>query len=113
MMKTTFAWLFPTRLALVAAIGLILSGCAASTAPAPRAPAESASQGAAVQREAAPASASAATARPDTSPASPPLISGTVRVGLLNTLTDGPLYVAIERGYLREQGLQVEAIPST
>src|SRR3954454_21123165 len=107
MSETIRARLFPSRLALVAAIGLLLGGCAASSAPAPPAPV------APDRGPAAPPSASAAAARPDRSPAEPPPISGTERVGLLNTLTDGPLYIAIERGYLRQQGLEVEAVPFT
>jgi NitT/TauT family transport system substrate-binding protein len=34
-----------------------------------------------------------------------------VRVGTLNATTDAPFYLALDRGYLREEGLDLEATP--
>ena len=54
-----------------------------------------------------PAPAQPAAAASPTAPAAPVV----VRVGTLNSSPDAPFYLAQERGYLREEGLDLEATP--
>jgi NitT/TauT family transport system substrate-binding protein len=86
---------------LVAA--LLLAACAPAAGPtakpaaAPPAPAAA--------PPAAPAPGSAASVRPLDPPLSPPV---TVRVGLVGSASDAGIYIAQEKGYFREQGLELE-----
>lgn len=67
----------------------------------------------------APATATAPPAPPAATPTtvaqaaqpSPTIKPATVKVGVGGGASDGPLYIAQERGYFREQGLTVEVIP--
>src|SRR4051794_15296848 len=79
------------HLGTLALLAVWLAGCA--TAPPPAAPA------------AAPPPVAAATA------GAPPPPSQTVRLGALGSTTDAGFYIALDRGYFREQGLDVEFVP--
>src|SRR5438067_12967496 len=74
----------------LALLAVWLAGCA--TAPPPAAPA-------------APPPVAAATAT------APPPPSQTVRLGALGSTSDAGFYIALDRGYFREQGLDVEFVP--
>jgi NitT/TauT family transport system substrate-binding protein len=82
------------RLALGLGVALLL----ACGAPAERAGAP------APQTAAPPAASSAPTATAEATPPSPPV---TVNVGTLGLTSDAGVYIALERGYFREQGLDV------
>jgi NitT/TauT family transport system substrate-binding protein len=91
--------------ALLVAVWLA-AACGPSAAPAPTRPAAPPAQPAASAPAAAPA-ADAAPARPAL--ATTPRV--TVKVGYLPVATWGPLFVAQERGYFEEVGLDVESSP--
>jgi ABC-type nitrate/sulfonate/bicarbonate transport system substrate-binding protein len=83
---------------LVGLVGLALAGCSAPSA-APAAPART---------NPAPPPAVAA-APPPASAALPPLSPPvTVKVGVLMTLSDAGVFIAMDRGYFAEEGLEVE-----
>jgi len=52
--------------------------------------------------------AAAPTSRPVDPPLSPPV---TVRVGMLSQTSDAGLFIAKDKGYFREQGLEMESLP--
>src|SRR5258707_2381890 len=59
-----------------------------------------------------PAPAAPAPSAPLTQPFDPPLRPPvTVRVGMLSQTSDAGIFIANDRGYLREQGLELESIP--
>src|SRR5947209_14834583 len=49
-----------------------------------------------------------ARARPLDPPLSPPV---TVRVGMLSQTSDAGLFIASDKGYFREQGIEIESLP--
>src|SRR5438552_2282045 len=54
----------------------------------------------------------AASARPRVQPADPPLSPPvTVRVGMLTQNSDAGLFIANDKGYFREQGIEMESLP--
>jgi NitT/TauT family transport system substrate-binding protein len=56
--------------------------------------------------------AAPAPSQPFTKPLDPPLQPPvTVRVGMLSQTSDAGIFIANERGYLREQGLELESVP--
>ena len=99
--------------ACLLAVGLVGAGCAAPTpsapaaAPAARATAPPAAGPAGGTAVAPQAAASGAPAVASPGPLAQPL---KVRMGSVGSLVDGPLYVALERGYFAEAGLDVEDI---
>jgi NitT/TauT family transport system substrate-binding protein len=81
-----------------------LKACAlatASVACAPRAAAP-----------AAPAPSAAESSRPAAGPApsAPPRVNATVKVGYTRNLSSGPTFLALERGYFREVGINAESV---
>src|SRR5262249_49304383 len=66
--------------------------------PAPRAP----------PRATAAAPAAAPAAQPARQPLSPPV---NLKVGVLGLLTEAGMYIALEKGYFREEGLELELVP--
>lgn len=99
----------PARLlvALIVALALGLA-CASPAAPAsvsPAAPAPNANQAA----DAPSAPTAQAGSAPGAAPHSAPV---DVKLALFGALTDAGLFVAIERGYFRAEGLHVETVPS-
>src|SRR5436305_1651699 len=104
---------------LVGLIGALLSlivgaACApathsASTGSAGGAPASTAAPSTPRPATAAPATAAApATSAPS---ANTPPRTVKVTVGVLGTTSDGPMFVGYERGYFKEQGIEVEFVP--
>src|SRR5437879_3189994 len=103
---------YPRRAALIAlAFALLLLGAACAPAPA-AAPAKA---------TAAPAASGAtggASAAPAASPPTAPEAGGattaaapapaTVKVGVVRTLTEAGIYIAMERGYFAEQGITLD-----
>jgi NitT/TauT family transport system substrate-binding protein len=100
------------RLSLRGVLGLVaLATALACAAPAAPPPAASKAGAPAPGAPAAPAPASAATAAPAGAPTAPPQPLAKVRSAVLtSSAQDGPVYIADERGYFREQGLEVEII---
>jgi NitT/TauT family transport system substrate-binding protein len=98
-------------LLLVAALGCQSAAppAAAPAAP-PAAPAAASAAAPAATSAAAPPAAAAAATTAMPAPLSPPV---TVRVGLLQSVSDSGVYIGYERGYYRELGLdlQLETIP--
>lgn len=92
------AWL---RAWLLGAAGMAVGACAPGAGPAPPAPT------AAPARPA--ASPPAAGAAPTNAPA-PPRVNASVRIGYLRNLGSGPVFLAIERGYFRDVGINVESV---
>src|SRR4051812_5005402 len=87
---------------------LALAACAGGAPAAPR-PSDA---------PAAPSSASAPAARapaPATAPAPPaaPPPAATLKIAALPSIASAARYVAVDRGYLREQGIELEEVPST
>src|SRR4051812_1184156 len=87
---------------------LALAACAGGAPAAPR-PGEA---------PAAPSSASAPAARapaPATAPAPPaaPPPAATLKIAAQPSIASAARYVAVDRGYLREQGIEMEEVPST
>src|SRR5438067_9615094 len=102
--------LLTTGLLLVAAAGAC-AGAQAPAAPAssaPSAPAGSpaAQAGAAGGRV---GTAPAAAAPASAAPSAPRTVK--VTTGVLGTTSDGPMFVAYERGYFKEHGIDVEFVP--
>jgi NitT/TauT family transport system substrate-binding protein len=88
-------------------LGLLL---AAACQPSPAAPPPASAPPAATVAQ--PATPERAAVAPPTAAASPtPAALVTVRVGTNNAGADAPFHVAQERGYLREQGLELEFTP--
>ena len=86
---------------------LLLAACAGASRPAPaQSSAASAGAGPAGIPAAASAAAAGAAARPE--PLSPPV---TLKVWDGSSTIQAPLYIAMDRGYLQEQGLDVELVP--
>ncbi len=57
-------------------------------------------------------SAPAASTGPGTRPLDPPLSPPmTVRVGMLSQTSDAGIFIAEDRGYFREQGIEIESLP--
>ncbi len=85
----------------------VASKPAATTAPAPAAP----TTAPVATAKPAPAAAPAAPAAPAPvapAPLNPPV---TVNVGIVGTLTDAPTLIGIDRGYFKEQGLNLNVVP--
>jgi NitT/TauT family transport system substrate-binding protein len=95
---------------VLALLGVV--ACQAAPAPAPAAP-SGASAAPPTTPSVAPAApaATGAPAAPSPVAASAPAALERVRVGTINNATDAPFYMAQERGYLREQGLDIELTP--
>jgi NitT/TauT family transport system substrate-binding protein len=88
-------------------VGVLVMACAVPTSPAP-APAASGG-GAAPTTEAAPAKPGGSPASASApAPLSPPV---TVRLGTLPTVSDAGMYLAMERGYFTQEGIQIDPIP--
>src|SRR5262245_3369400 len=87
-------------------LGGVLVGCGSGAAPpSPRPGGESAASAAAAS-----ATPLAARTAPPASPAAaapPPAPVVQIKLGTLSTVADGPQYLAAERGYFREEGLDV------
>jgi NitT/TauT family transport system substrate-binding protein len=81
-----------------------LVACAPTTAP-PRAAAPAGDPAAAAGKPAASAPAQPAPTAPSAAPAAAPL---RLNEGHQGSAADAPAYIAVERGYFREQGLEVE-----
>ncbi len=96
------------RLAALVGGALLLLACASGPAAAPPAPAPTAAA-ARPPQTAAPA-ASAPTAAPASSAPAPLQPPVKVRFAFQYLLTDAPVYLAVERGYFAEEGLDVEPI---
>src|SRR5215210_7953934 len=94
------------RYAVLLGLGLLLAACGPSARPA-----DSAVAGRAASAPAEPVSAAVAptaatpSLRPTEAPLDPPT---TVRAGLVGAVPNAGIYVAQERGYFREQGIEVE-----
>jgi NitT/TauT family transport system substrate-binding protein len=103
----------PRRWGALALLSLVVLACQApAAAPKPAAPTAGSAPPAASTT--APAAAPAPTSGPSATapaPLSPPLV---VRTGAIGSSSDAGIYIALERGYFREQGLDVslEAIRS-
>jgi ABC-type nitrate/sulfonate/bicarbonate transport system substrate-binding protein len=104
-------WLTRTRSTLLLGVVLLVLACApaAQPSPAPGAakPAAPAAQPAPAKPAAgAPPAAAAPTAGPAADrPLDPPV---TVRIGVVGSTSDAGIYIAAEKGYLREQGIDVD-----
>src|SRR5215211_6927365 len=87
-------------------LGALLVGCGSGAAPpSPRPAGESGAGAAAAAASATPLSAS--TASPAAPAATQPAPVVQIKLGTLSTVADGPQYLAAERGYFREEGLDV------
>jgi NitT/TauT family transport system substrate-binding protein len=101
----------PYRLCVLTAVLLGALACAPAAA---RTTAPPAAPPVNVVAPTAPQSAPAAPAPsgPQTKPLDPPLRPPvTVRVGMLSQTSDAGIFIANDRGYLREQGLELESVP--
>jgi NitT/TauT family transport system substrate-binding protein len=100
-------WALPGALALALLAAAACAPAAPASKPAPAAPAApAATSGATGPSAAAPPAAPAAPAAPTAPPA--PM---NVRLGSVGSVTDAGFFIALDRGYFREQGLEVELIP--
>lgn len=121
---------WPVSAPIVAVLLIGLVGCAPAAAPAPTAapakPAEApkpaaspaASPVAAASPAASPAPSPAASPAASPSPvaAAPakptaPLTPETVRLGMLSSASDSGLFIAIDKGYFKEQGVEISTTP--
>ncbi len=84
---------------------LLLVACAAPAAPTPTPSAKPAAQAPTPQPPQPTAAVKAAAPSPTLAPLSPPV---TVRVAVYGSIGDGAIYIAQDKGYFKEQGLQVE-----
>src|SRR5690349_5519051 len=100
---------------LLATALLLLAGAACARPATPATPASSAPSGPAPASAPAPPSAAAAapapaaTAPSSAAPSAPPR-TVKVALGVLGTTSDGPMFVAYDRGYFKEQGLDVDLV---
>src|SRR5215208_4184953 len=86
-------------------LGALLVGCGSGAAPPSPRPAGESGTGAAAA-SATPLAASTASPAPSAAQPSPgPVVQ--IKLGTLSTVADGPQYLAAERGYFREEGLDV------
>ena len=92
-------------LALGLSLSLLVAACAAPAAPSPSAPAR---PGAARPRRPRPSSSVQPTAAAPAQSAGEP---ARVRVGTIGSLSDSGLFIAQDRGYWQEQGLNVDLVP--
>src|SRR4051812_23553605 len=88
------------KAALVGAAGTTLACTGGGTAPAKPA---SGAPAAGPPSGAAPAPAAPAAA-------SPPRLNASMKVGYLRNIGSGPVYLAIERGYFKDAGINVESV---
>ena len=101
----------PRRALGLLAAGLILAACQAPSAPAAaRPPAATVAPAAPNAPRADTATAPAGAAAP-TAAASQPSSPELVRVGVLNSISDAPFIIGRERGYFRDEGLDLELTP--
>jgi NitT/TauT family transport system substrate-binding protein len=91
-------------LVVLSAVGC--GGAAPAAKPPPAAAPPAASSAAA---PAAPVASGAAPARPAAPTAPPPV--ATVRLGALGSVTDAGFFIGLDRGYFKEQGLDLDLIP--
>lgn len=85
---------------------VLLVACAPA---APGAPARGQSEGAAASTTGPPAAAAPTSMPAAVGPLVPPV---EIKLAIFGTLADAPFYVAIERGYYREEGLAIETLAS-
>lgn len=94
---------------------LLLTAAACGPGAAPASPASGAPTGAGTtSAPAAPAAGgtgSAAPAAPASAAPSAPPRTVKVSLGVLGTTSDGPMFVAYERGYFKEQDIEIELVP--
>jgi len=99
-------------LALLAAISLLALACRPAAQQATPAtatsPAATSAPPTAATAPTGPAAAVASSARPTEAPLGPPV---TVRVGMLSQTSDAGLFIAKDKGYFREQGIEMESLP--
>src|SRR4051812_42659754 len=100
------AWKQRGPLGLVAA-GLILAACQAPSPPAAAPPPAASAVPSAPSAPRADSAAAPAAAAP-TVPAAQPATQELVRVGMLSSISDAPFLIGRERGYFREEGLDLE-----
>ena len=99
------------RLPMLSAILLGALACAPSAAPKVT-PAAAPPVNVVAPAASQPPPAAAAPSAPQTQPFDPPLRPPvTVRVGMLGQTSDAGIFIANERGYFREQGIELESIP--
>src|SRR5437763_1475451 len=93
------------------ALTLLLAACAAGGAPAASRPGEApaTSSGGPASPAAPPPAQQAASSAP--AAVAPPLT--TLKIAGQPSIPSAPRYIAIERGYFREEGIQMEEVPST
>jgi NitT/TauT family transport system substrate-binding protein len=93
----------------IVALALALAACAGGAPAAPRpSDAPAAPSGASAPAARAPAQAPAA---PAAAAEPPPLV--TLKIAAQPSIPSAARYVAIERGYMREEGIEMEEVPST
>ncbi len=104
---------FPGVLALILLFSMV-TGCAQASSPVPSTPAASGKQ---QSREAAapgptdvPKTQPTAAAKPATPQEKPLQPTVAVKSGVLGVVGDGPVYIAIDRGYFKQEGLEVETV---
>lgn len=105
---------------LLTALAMALSACAPGASPAaaptsgpkPTTAAEASPAAAkpAAQAAPSPAASPAASPLPAAQPAAP-LTPETVRLGLLSSASDAGLFIAIDKGYFRDQGVDIQSTP--
>ena len=86
-------------------LGLLLAACAGGT---PAAGGAAPAPGASATRASAAAAPSPAAAAPTTAPRA----MMTIKVATTPSISNGARYIALERGYFREEGIELEEVPS-
>jgi len=99
----------PSLKALALAVTLALVACAPAAAPASRPAPTTAAAPAAPAPTAASGQTAPAPAAQAAGPLSPPAV---VRVATTPSISNGGRYIAMERGYFAEEGIEIEDVPS-
>ena len=99
MLRRTVVTAISVALVLVFVLGCSSSAPASSPSPSSSPPPSSPATSASSQPQASP--------KPSESPKAPPP-PATVRVGLINSATDAPTLIAMEKGYFKEQGITIQ-----
>jgi NitT/TauT family transport system substrate-binding protein len=88
----------------------LLAACAPAAPASPTAPPETSPLAQPAAAPSPPAASLSPAAKPEAAPPAP-VTPQTVRLGLLSSASDAGLFIAIEKGYFRDQGVEIQPTP--